>query len=69
MDDTTETTYLIGFSQNVKDVNRVLFSKLGEYIRNASNMCEDDYLLGREAIKIYNGFAMAMNKEIHGDIR
>lgn len=69
MDDTTETTYLIGFSQNVKDVNNVLFSKLGEYIRNASNMCKDNYLLGLEVMKIYNGFAMAMNKEIHGDIR
>lgn len=43
MDDTTETTYLIDFSQNVRDVNNVLFTKLGEYIRNASNMCEDDY--------------------------
>lgn len=69
MNDTTETTYLIGFSQNVKDVNQTLFTKLGEYIRNASNMCEDDYSLGREAVKIYNGFAMAMNKEMHGDIR
>lgn len=69
MDDTTETTYLIGFSQNVRDVNNALFSKLGEYIRNASTMCEDDYSLGREVMKIYNGFAMAMNKEIHGDIR
>lgn len=70
MDDkTTETTYLIGFSQNVKDVNQALFTKLGEYIRNASAMCEDDYSLGREAIKIYNGFAMAMNKEMHGQIR
>lgn len=69
MDDTTETTYLIGFSQNIRDVNNALFSKLGEYIRNASNMCEDDYSLGREVMKIYNGFAMAMNKEIHGDIR
>lgn len=69
MDDTTETTYLIGFSQNVRDVNNALFTKLGEYIRNASMMCEDDYSLGREVMKIYNGFAMAMNKEIHGDIR
>lgn len=70
MDDkTTETTYLIGFSQNVKDANQALFTKLGEYIRNASVMCEDDYSLGREVMKIYNGFAMAMNKEIHGDIR
>lgn len=69
MDDTTETTYLIGFSQNVKDVNQALFTKLGEYIRNASNMCEDDYSLGREAVKIYNGFAMAMNKEMRGNIR
>lgn len=69
MDDTTETTYLIGFSQNVKDVNHALFTKLGEYIRNASTMCEDDYSLGREAVKIYNGFAMAMNKEMNGQIR
>lgn len=69
MDDTTETTYLIGFSQNIKDVNQALFTKLGEYIRNATNMCEDDYSLGREAVKIYNGFAMAMNKEMHGQIR
>ena len=69
MNDTTETTYLIGFSQNVRDVNHVMFSKLGEYIRNASMMCEDDYSLGWEAMKICNGFTMAMNKEIHGQIR
>lgn len=69
MDDTTETTYLIGFSQNVRDVNNALFTKLGEYIRNASMMCKDDYSMGREVMKIYNGFAMAMNKEIRGDIR
>lgn len=69
MNDTTETEYLIGFAQNVREVNNALFKKLGEYVRNASNMCEDDYDLGREIVKIYNGFAMAMNREIHGDIR
>lgn len=69
MNDTTETEYLIGFAQNVREVNNALFKKLGEYVRNASNMCEDDYNLGRKIVKIYNGFAMAMNREIHGDIR
>lgn len=76
MKDTTEPTYLIGFETTyrvgfadcVKDVNNVLYTKLGEYVREIAMFYESDYELGKEAIKLFRAFLQAMNRQHFGDL-
>lgn len=57
----TETTYAIQLETEARAFSDSLVRSLGNIVRTASMLCDDDAELGREVLKIYHGYIKALD--------
>lgn len=61
MKDKTDTTYAIQLEVEARAFSDSLVRSLGNIVRTAAMLCDDDAELGRELLKIYKGYLKALD--------
>lgn len=61
MDVKTETAYAIQIETEARAFSNTLLRSLGNIVRTATMLCDDDAELGREVLKIYHGYLKALD--------